>query len=78
LADSQVTLICERRKFQPYGLAGGQPGASGADSIIDPEGNVRFLGSKSSVQLRKGHRVRIETPGGGGWGEPSKPPSITG
>jgi N-methylhydantoinase B len=71
LADSQVTLLCERRKFQPYGLAGGMPGASGSDSVIDKEGNARLLASKSSVQLAKGHRVHIETPGGGGWGEPA-------
>jgi N-methylhydantoinase B len=70
LADSQVTLICERRKFQPYGLAGGLPGASGTESVIDPEGNVQVLPSKCSVTLRKGYRIRIETPGGGGWGEP--------
>ena len=69
LVDAQVTLICERRKFQPYGLAGGMPGAGGRDSVIDTEGDVRFLPSKCSVQLQKGHRIRIETPGGGGWGE---------
>jgi N-methylhydantoinase B len=71
LADSQVTLLCERRKFQPYGLAGGMAGASGSDSVIDTEGNARLLASKSSVRLGKGNRVHIETPGGGGWGEPA-------
>jgi len=69
LADSQVTLLCERRKFQPYGLAGGMPGASGSQSLIDGDGNVQVLPSKCSVQVRKGSRIRIETPGGGGWGE---------
>jgi N-methylhydantoinase B len=72
LADSQVTLLCERRKFQPYGLAGGLPGASGSASLIDGEGKAQLLPSKCTVQVPKGHRIRIETPGGGGWGEPSK------
>jgi N-methylhydantoinase B len=69
LADSQVTLICERRKFQPYGLAGGSPGASGSAALIDSEGRNHILPSKCSIQVTKGNRIRIETPGGGGWGE---------
>ena len=73
LADSQVTLICDRRKFRPYGLAGGLPGASGNASLIDREGNSQALPSKCSVQAPKGSRIRIETPGGGGWGETTKP-----
>ena len=72
LADSQVTLLSERRKFQPYGLAGGMPGASGRASLIDSEGTVQGLASKCSVQVNKGDRIRIETPGGGGWGDPEK------
>src|ERR1700683_2951584 len=43
LTDSQVTLLCERRKFQPYGLAGGMPGASGSASLIDREGKAQLL-----------------------------------
>jgi len=73
LADSQVTLICERRKFQPYGLAGGMPGASGSQALVDSDGSMRLLPSKCSVQVQKGSRIRIETPGGGGWGEPLAP-----
>ncbi len=69
LADSQVTLLSERRKFQPYGLAGGMPGASGSASLIDGNGTAQVLPSKCSVQVHKGDRIRIETPGGGGWGE---------
>jgi N-methylhydantoinase B len=69
LADSQVTLISDRRKFQPYGLAGGMPGQSGSAALIDREENVQSLPSKCSLQASKGDRVRIETPGGGGWGK---------
>src|SRR5271170_7720896 len=62
LADSQVTLLSERRKFQPYGLAGGLPGASGCASLIDGKETVQILPSKCSVQVHKGDRIRIETP----------------
>jgi N-methylhydantoinase B len=71
LADSQVTLLSERRKFQPYGVAGGMPGASGSASLIESDGRVQLLPSKCSAQVRKGDRIRIETPGGGWWGDPS-------
>jgi N-methylhydantoinase B len=69
LADSQVTLLCDRQKFAPYGLAGGSPGATGRTSLVDSEGKSVELSSKSSVHATKGNRIRIETPGGGGWGE---------
>jgi len=70
LADAQVTLLSDRRKFPPYGLAGGQPGAPGrALHIIgDTSSN---LGSKTTLFVRNGQRIRIETPGGGGWGKGS-------
>jgi N-methylhydantoinase B/oxoprolinase/acetone carboxylase alpha subunit len=45
------------------------PGASGSASLIDGKGAVLELSSKCSVQVKKGDRIRIETPGGGGWGE---------
>jgi N-methylhydantoinase B/oxoprolinase/acetone carboxylase alpha subunit len=45
------------------------PGMSGSASLIDGEETVQILPSKCSVQVRKGDRIRIETPGGGGWGK---------
>jgi N-methylhydantoinase B/oxoprolinase/acetone carboxylase alpha subunit len=45
------------------------PGASGSASWIDGKETVTVLPSKCSVHLQKGDRIRIETPGGGGWGE---------
>jgi N-methylhydantoinase B len=67
LADAQVTLLSDRRKFQPYGLAGGEPGAAG--KTVHVSGNEsREIAAKSSLQTKKGDVVRIETPGGGGWG----------
>jgi N-methylhydantoinase B len=67
LANSQVTLLCDRRKSQPYGLAGGSPGASGCATLIG-ESRAVELPSKCSVAASRGSRIRMETPGGGGWG----------
>jgi N-methylhydantoinase B len=72
LADSQVTLICERRKFAPYGLAGGASGQTGRACVTE-QGEPSFdLPSKCSIQATKGSVIRIETPGGGGWGKVSE------
>ena len=71
LADAQVTLLSDRRKFQPYGLAGGEPGATGRALHIVDESCANVAG-KSSLFVTKGHRIRIETPGGGGWGKAPK------
>jgi N-methylhydantoinase B len=76
LADSQVTLLCDRRKSQPYGLAGGSPGASGRAIVMD-ENQAVELPSKCSVQASKGSRIRMETPGGGGWGTGDADAKIT-
>jgi N-methylhydantoinase B len=69
LADAQVTLLSDRRKFRPHGLVGGKPGAAGrAVHVLGNE--IREIPSKFSLQAKRGDRVRIETPGGGGWGNP--------
>jgi N-methylhydantoinase B len=68
LADAQVTLLSDRRKFQPYGLAGGEPGAAG--SAVHISGRQRKkIAAKSSLVAKKGDVISIETPGGGGWGK---------
>ncbi len=69
LADAQVTLLAERRKFSPYGLAGGGDGAVGKAGIVHTNGRVEEMPGKFSHQLRKGDKIRIESPGGGGWGK---------
>ena len=71
LADAQVTVLSDRRKFPPYGLQGGEPGAPGrALHIIGDRSS--HLGSKTTLLVRNGQRIRIETPGGGGWGKASQ------
>ncbi|MFZ0914840.1 MAG: hydantoinase B/oxoprolinase family protein [Candidatus Korobacteraceae bacterium] len=69
LADATVTLLADRRKSRPYGLAGGEDGAPGRTEILRADGSTELMPSKGSTRLRRGERVRIETPGGGGWGQ---------
>jgi N-methylhydantoinase B len=70
--DAQVALLGERGKYPPLGVAGGEPGALNRFSWGgDGTGNTPPLVSKvTDVWLRAGERVRLETPGGGGWGDP--------
>jgi len=72
LTDAQVTLLADRRIRGPYGLAGGRDGAPGRTSIIHRDGSTVELPGKTSIPLRAGERIRIESPGGGGWGRPPK------
>jgi N-methylhydantoinase B len=67
LTDAQVTMLSDRRKTRPYGLCGGEPGAAGRTLLIS-RGVERAIAGKESVQARVGDRIRIETPGGGGYG----------
>jgi N-methylhydantoinase B len=68
LTDAQVTLLADRRSRGPYGLAGGSDGAPGRSVIIRRDGSEETIPGKTSVRLRSGERIRIESPGGGGWG----------
>jgi N-methylhydantoinase B len=68
-ADAEVTLLADRRKRGPYGLNGGGSGAPGKAVVIRTDGSTQELPGKFNVRLRKSDRIRIETPGGGGWGE---------
>jgi N-methylhydantoinase B len=71
LCDAEVTLLAERRKFRPYGLQGGEDGAPGKAIVVRAEsGEETELPGKCSVRFAKGDVLRIETPGGGGWGKP--------
>lgn len=64
LAPMEVTLLTERRRHAPAGAAGGAAGACGANLLGDAP-----LPTKTTRQLSRGDVLRIETPGGGGWGE---------
>ena len=68
LAPARMSLLSDRRKRGPYGLAGGENGKPGTAAIIR-DGRKRKIGSKGSWELKAGDRIRIETPGGGGFGK---------
>jgi N-methylhydantoinase B len=68
LTDCEVTLLADRRTRGPWGLAGGEAGSPGKTSVIRSGGSVEEMPGKFSTRLRKGERIRIESPGGGGWG----------
>jgi N-methylhydantoinase B len=65
LREMTFSLIGERRRHPPRGADGGEPGARGRD-LLDGE----LLPAKVTGTLRAGQRLRIETPGGGGFGRP--------
>ena len=70
LADAQVTLLADRRRFRPYGLHGGSEGTAGRAAVIDAGSNREVeLPGKCSRRAAAGSVLRIETPGGGGWGK---------
>ncbi len=75
LEPMEVSILSERRVFAPYGMAGGGPGATGCNLAIRRDGRVLYLGGKGRIRLEAGERVRILTPGGGGWGAPPADPT---
>ena len=71
LANVQVGILSDRRKLRPYGLMGGSPGSPGKNEII-VNGQAKRLPSKCTFRALAGSLIRIETPGGGGWGKALK------
>jgi N-methylhydantoinase B len=72
LGEAQVTLLADRRKFAPYGLAGGEEGARGRTTLLRRGGGEEELPGKCNRQAAGGEAVRIESPGGGGWGSAAR------
>lgn len=71
------SILSDRRRFPPYGLAGGKPGATGRNTLVLPSppgrrGGTRTLPSKAVFEAPRGSILRVETPGGGGWGKGKK------
>ena len=67
LVPARMSLLADRRKRRPYGLSGGEDGAAGVNVIIRDKRSLK-IAAKGSHELKAGDRIRIETPGGGGWG----------
>ncbi|MDQ3879788.1 MAG: hydantoinase B/oxoprolinase family protein, partial [Chloroflexota bacterium] len=68
LAAGSGTVISERRRFAPWGLAGGRPGVRGRNELRRVDGTVVRLGGKARFDFVAGDELIVRTPGGGGWG----------
>ncbi len=71
LAPAHVSLLTERRRHRPWGLAGGEAGAAGENLL-----NGAALPGKCQFEARPGDRLVIATPGGGGYGADTEPASV--
>jgi N-methylhydantoinase B len=65
-----LSILAERVKIPPWGLKGGLAGSSGEYSLYRDSGEEISLPSKCTVQILRGDRLVIKTPGGGGYGNP--------
>ena len=70
LTETNATILTDRRESQPYGAQGGAPGTSGRNTLLRADGTEERLPAKARIELHPGDRLRIETPGGGGFGKP--------
>ena len=68
-AEGVLQVRSDRRDIRPYGLQGGQPGAS-STNVLNPDGEARVLASKVTMNIRRGDVLRHEIAGPGGWGDP--------
>jgi N-methylhydantoinase B len=69
LHDARLTILSERRRYAPYGLAGGEPGQPGRNLLIRGDA-VQELPGKISLDVQAGDIISVQTPGGGGYGRP--------
>lgn len=65
---AQATIISERRKFSPFGAQGGKNGKKGKNTLLS-KGKKIALNSKVNIKVLPGDVLRVETPGGGGYGK---------
>ena len=71
LEPMEFALLTERRRHKPPGAHGGGAAHPGHNLLISAEGEVEELEPKVGGRLEPGQRLRIETPGGGGYGKPA-------
>lgn len=72
LEDAEVSIQSERRRFAPKGIRGGGDGQRGLNLWIREDGTETILPGRCTIRAKKGQRIVIHTPGGGGWGDPRK------
>jgi N-methylhydantoinase B/oxoprolinase/acetone carboxylase alpha subunit len=71
LTTCDVTILSDRRMRGPYGLAGGEAGRPGRNSLVRKAKRLP-IAAKANFMARAGDVLQIETPGGGGWGKKQK------
>ncbi len=76
LVPATVSVVSDRHRVSPYGLWGGGPGAPGRTVLIRAAGGEEELPGYVTARLEAGERIRLETPGGGGFGEPERSTSL--
>jgi N-methylhydantoinase B len=71
---ADISLLGERGRYAPFGVVGGEPAALNrfAWDSDDGQKTAPMTSKITGVCLKAGQRLRLETPGGGGWGEPSR------
>lgn len=67
-----LSIGADRRRYTPWGLEGGFSARGAHCTITSSDGVEQELPTKVNTTLRYGDRLRIETPGGGGWGDPNQ------
>jgi 5-oxoprolinase (ATP-hydrolysing) len=70
LEPASVSILSQHRVVAPYGLAGGEPGLPGEQRVIRRDGGQLRLDPIDGCEVEAGDRLIVETPGGGGYGEP--------
>ncbi len=78
--DMSANILSGHRRIPPYGMAGGEAGKTGHNSVQHPDGTKTELSGTDHIQIHAGDVFVIETPGGGGYGTPgsaSKPHEST-
>jgi 5-oxoprolinase (ATP-hydrolysing) len=71
LAPVTLSILSQHRTQGPYGFAGGRPGDPGRQWVVRADGRREALPGMGHCQMAENDRLIIETPGGGGWGDPS-------
>ena len=70
LRELDLSILSQRRgPHPPFGLAGGEPGGLGRNTLHRADGSIERLAGQVQCTVRPGDVLLIETPGGGGFGQ---------
>ena len=67
-----AAILSNNRVHAPFGMAGGEDGATGANTVLRADGSVEHLAHIGKTDMAAGDVFMVETPGGGGFGPPGK------